>query len=226
MQGFKHHPSIIKHTAALQRFAKRLFRDVHRCEREWFSDRGRLVHNPRDALWFGIPDAATGMMPLYRTFRNAYHSPRTRAGIPKARCPQKMPKALVTLLQTTLKPLGHFNHVVFHRYIDGADCINFHRDKYMDIAPGSNILSLSLGSSRRFVVKELRTGKRQSVEMNDGDAVTLSYECNQRGKHTVPATRKTVGVRYSITARHIDTFFDPARNVYTHREAHGQILAV
>ena len=45
--------------------------------------------------------------------------------------------------------LPKLNHVVLHRYMDGEDTIGMHHDKYMDIAPGSTIVSSPL--ARRVI---------------------------------------------------------------------------
>ena len=65
----------------------------------------------------------------------------------------------------------------------------------------------------------------ESMQPADGDLVVLSDACNRTAKHRVPPTAAPKGVRYSITARAVDTHFDPERRVFRHRDAPGQLLA-
>ena len=51
-----------------------------------------------------------------------------------------------------------------------------------------------------------------------GDVVLLDFATNKEYKHGLHRTRRHVGVRYSITARCIDTFFDPQRRLVRTRE--------
>ena len=168
----------------------------------------------RDALWFAKP-APDGLLPLYRTFKNAYGAPSTTAGIEQAKVPRRMPdwmEGAIDQLARTLRTPA-FNHVVLHRYVDGTDYISDHRDKYMDIAPDSSIVSLSMGATRDFRVD----GKTFPVA--DGDAVVVPYELNTRATHGVPRRARMRDVRYSITARAIDTHYDPERRVFRHRKS-------
>jgi hypothetical protein len=177
---------------------------------------GRPGKIRRDALWFAR-ESADGLLPLYRTFKNAYGAPSTTAGIAAAAPPAAMPAWLAACLDALAVTLGTppFNHAVVHRYLDGNDFISDHHDKYMDIAPESAIVSLSLGATRDFRVAG------QTFAVADGDAVVIPYALNKRAKHGVPRRAHRAGVRYSLTARAIDTFYDPARRVFRHRGSGG-----
>lgn len=167
----------------------------------------------RDAVWFG--ELMDGMYPLYRTFNNAYGPPSTTAGIAQATPPKPMPEWMSGVLRRLEERLGtpKLNHVVLHRYVDGNDVISDHRDKYMDIAPGSDIVSLSLGATRDFRID------RTTFPVRDGDAVVIPYDLNKRATHGVPRRARQRGTRYSITARTIDTHFDPTRRTFRHRKS-------
>jgi hypothetical protein len=161
----------------------------------------------RDALWFARY-ASDGHFPLYRTYNTAYGDPRTTTGVRDAIPPMPMPSWMSALLDDVSVRYGLpcLNHVVLHRYVDGADTIGMHHDKTMDLHPDSTIVSLSLGTPRDF-----RVGTSTFV-VKDGDAVFLPYEVNRTVKHGVPP-RAHAGLRYSITARTIRTF----SNGTTHR---------
>ena len=59
-------------------------------------------------------------------------------------------------LKTVLKQLQaygfDFNHVIGTLYTEPSDCIGAHADRMVDIEPATDIVSLSLGDSREFVL--------------------------------------------------------------------------
>lgn len=218
MDGLGYHAGDVPNTGELFRECSELFEGVRPENRPKIMFYGKPAHNPRDAIWFGRP-AEDGMMPLYRTYSTAYKSPKTKKGIAKAEPIKPMPGWMMHVLDelSIRHGLPPLNHVVLHRYLNGADNIGWHHDKYMDFEPGSSIVSVSLGATRCF---QARKGERiVSIDVADGDVVTLSDACNRRAKHRIRRTTADVGVRFSITARTIDTHYDPAHKVFRHRES-------
>jgi hypothetical protein len=175
--------------------------------RPTFRFRGNLATNRRDALWFGERDIE-GRLPLYRVYANAYADPHRATGLANAVVPQDMPPFLSKALRQLETIANHrLNHVVLHRYKDGSDVISWHRDKTMDLTPGSPIVSASLGSERVF---KLGTNEGKTLEarrVEHGDVVVLPYETNLSQKHCISRTAQPVGPRYSITARCMRSFF-------------------
>ena len=177
--------------------------------------------NRRDTFWFGLRDEATGMMPLYRTYATAYGSPSSTAvsGFNNIVPVHDMPPWMCHVLKEIqrLHPdVSHMNHVVVTRYIEGDDQISYHHDKWMDMAPESDIVSLSIGGARRFGVQ--LGDQTKTFELEDGDLVILPYALNQVAKHKI-FPRRNARVRYSLVARHIDTLLDPSRRFFRHRES-------
>lgn len=221
-----HRPGAVRGTARLRARLDALYADVDPAARPTFLSRGRVCVNRRDQLWFGRRAASDGWWPLYRVFPQAYGGPRTRAksGFRDVAPPAEMPAWLGAVLDRVsaehgLQPL---NHAVLHRYVLDEDTIGLHHDKPMDIAPGSHIVSLSVGAARTFAMRDVASGRAEEVEVRDGDLVVLPYALNLTAKHAVLPCRKRRGqggVRYSITARHIDTHFDPGRRLFRHRES-------
>lgn len=210
----------VLNTSALKEKVEAAFGGIRRDARPTFRFMGRDGFRfNRDAIWYATPDA-DGRWPLYRVYSSAYGSPNTRAGMRDVTEPELMPPWMRRLLDTVAAQHGlpRLNHVVLHRYLDGGDYISPHHDKWMDIQPGSSIVSLSIGSSRRFVLLKDDV-QVDAFPVCDGDAVILPYAINQRLKHGIPATRSGVGVRYSITARSIDTQYSPAECKLWHRES-------
>ena len=198
-------------TKQLRSKIETLFKNIHKEDRPPFAARGRDNNrNNRDALWFGRPNKAN-MLPVYRTYSVAYGRPDTRAGTRMLTLPEEMHDWMGDLLDEISGQLNlhDLNHVVLHRYIDGADSIGPHHDKYMDFTPGSSIVSISLGETRKFAIHDRKGKMEDQFNVEDGDVVVLPFDINKTKKHSVPPTKQQRGVRYSITARSIDTFVSP-----------------
>ena len=152
----------------------------------------------RDHLWYA-DFTDRGEYPVYRM--NTCKSPYTHKGLKTARVPLPMPQWLRNILDelSIRHGLPQLNHVVLHRYIDGADTIGLHKDKCMDIHPESTIVIVSIGATRAF-----RLGDA-TFPINDGDTILIPYQTNLEIKHGVPK-RARCGMRYSITARTICTY--------------------
>ena len=101
---------------------------------------------------------------------------------------------------------GH-NAIVANWYPTGADYIGWHGDKEAQIDASAPIVSVSLGSSRRFQVREEASREYVFDELlGDGDCVVMGGPRFQRKfKHRVPkmvAQRDgEVGPRINLTVR-------------------------
>jgi hypothetical protein len=218
MQAHVHRARDVADTAELRRLCEALFRDVRREDRHTYVDRGRECVNRRDAIHFCTP-ADDGLLPCYRIFHNAYGPPTTSCGLDKVGAARPMPALFRRVLDdlATRHGVKHLNHVVLHRYLDGDDVINPHHDKFMDIDPASHIACVSLGATRAFGLHH-PSRPTETFDVSDGDVVLLDFATNKEYKHGLHRTRRHVGVRYSITARCIDTFYDPLQRLVRTRE--------
>ena len=66
-----------------------------------------------------------------------------------------------------------FNHIIGTLYSDQTDEIGAHHDKMLDIRAGSDIISLSLGDAREFVLTSEAGIEQQRVVLADGDLFVL-----------------------------------------------------
>ncbi|KAL6049505.1 Alpha-ketoglutarate-dependent dioxygenase AlkB [Balamuthia mandrillaris] len=86
--------------------------------------------------------------------------------------------------------------------IDGKDYIGFHADKE-GIPEGKNkIASLSLGATRRFLMKQY-TEKKASLEyvLTPGSIILMEGETQRHWKHSVPKETKCTQPRINLTFR-------------------------
>lgn len=204
-----------------------LFADVVPKDRPRFPLRGRTASFHRDALWHARP-ADDGFLPLYRVYNTAYKDPDRTTGIAAARPPEPMTEPIRRVLDalSAAHSLPVLNHAVLHRYVDGDDYISYHKDKWMDLDPASTIVSLSLGATRTFRLRKPSVGASppatRALRVAHRDLVLLPCSENRKWKHTITKERGCAGVRYSITARTVDTFFDPLTRRYRTRHTRGE----
>ena len=104
---------------------------------------------------------------------------------------------------------GHrFNAVLANAYRDGRDSMGWHADKEKGLGPQAVVASLSLGASRRFLLRPVRRlpgDQAGSFELNleSGSLLLMKAGCQQRYQHAVPRTRRETGLRINLTYRWI-----------------------
>jgi len=98
-----------------------------------------------------------------------------------------------------------FNHVLVNRYRDGADSIGLHADDELELGPDPVVATLSLGATRRFVVKprRARLGASRSLAVDHGSLLVMGGTCQRHYVHGVPRQSAPVGERISLTFRRL-----------------------
>jgi alkylated DNA repair dioxygenase AlkB len=98
-----------------------------------------------------------------------------------------------------------FNHVLINRYRDGADSIGLHADDEPELGLDPIVATLSLGATRRFVLKPRRArfGPSRSLEVDHGSLLVMGGTCQRHYVHGVPRQSGAVGERISLTFRRL-----------------------
>ncbi len=96
-----------------------------------------------------------------------------------------------------------FNSVLANWYRHGAEGMGFHADDEPELGPQPVIASVSLGGSRRFVLKPRRGLEAEplSIELGNGDLLKMSGATQRHWHHGIPKTRKPVLPRINLTFR-------------------------
>ena len=95
----------------------------------------------------------------------------------------------------------NFNTILLNKYLNGADCIGFHRDKETGWVEGTGFATLSFGAERDFL---LRKGEETtSVLHKNGSVIHLPHPMNQQYLHAVPKRLRVSEPRISLTFREI-----------------------
>lgn len=147
---------------------------------------GREVASPRLSCWIGDPGAD-------------YRYSGTRFA------PNAWPDALGDVRTRLAGQLGvAFNSMLANRYRDGRDAMGWHSDDERELGPDPLIASLSLGATRRFLLKQRGGGgKRVAIELPHGSLLVMAGDTQLHYRHALPRTAKLVGERINLTFRRI-----------------------
>jgi len=97
-----------------------------------------------------------------------------------------------------------FNYVLCNLYRGGYDSMGFHADNEPELGKNPVIASVSLGVTRRFVLKHRRRSLPPvALELTDGSLLVMAGTTQHHWLHGVPRTRAPVGPRINLTFRWI-----------------------
>lgn len=147
---------------------------------------GREVASPRLSCWIGDPGATY-----------VYSGTRFE--------PRAWPPALLALRARLSEASGEqFNSVLANLYRDGADSMGWHSDDEPELGPRPVIASLSLGATRRFVLKHRHdTGLQLALDLPAGSLLLMRGQTQSHYRHALPKTARAVGERINLTFRRI-----------------------
>jgi len=147
---------------------------------------GRKLPAPRQSCWIGDSGAS-------------YTYSRTRFE------PRPWPDSLLRIKHQLEAASGaSFNSVLANRYRDGADCMGWHADDECELGPQPVIASLSLGGSRRFLLRSrTELADRLELRLSHGSLLLMRGDTQTRYQHCVPRTTKPCAPRINLTFRRI-----------------------
>ncbi len=98
-----------------------------------------------------------------------------------------------------------FNSVLLNYYRDHRDGMGYHSDDERELGPRPTIASLSLGETRRFVMKHRHDTSmgRVALELGSGSLLVMKGETQRHWKHALPKRTKPCGPRVNLTFRRI-----------------------
>ena len=146
---------------------------------------GREVLQPRLTAWYGDPGAAytySGLSLEPRSWHPCLSELRSRL---EAETPHR------------------FNSVLTNLYRNGGDSMGFHADKETELGRNPAIASVSLGSTRRFVMRHRKQSVEQRVELDlpPGSLLLMTGTTQHFWRHSVPKIRGPSGARINLTYR-------------------------
>ena len=98
-----------------------------------------------------------------------------------------------------------FDYVFINRYRNGSDSVAWHNDDDAKADPRRVIASLSLGATRTFEIRPLRTSGLKHVKiavpLSDGDLVVMRGETQRNYEHRIPKEPRVAEERINLTFR-------------------------
>lgn len=145
---------------------------------------GREHASPRLSCWIGDPGTA------YRYSGALFE-------------PHPWPSLLQPLRERLCAELGAgFNSVLANLYRDGHDCMGWHSDNEPELGAAPVIASVSLGATRRFVLKHRRDPERKlAIELPHGSLLVMVGATQRNYRHALPRTAKVTSERINLTFR-------------------------
>lgn len=96
-----------------------------------------------------------------------------------------------------------FNSVLVNLYRSGEDYMGWHSDNEKELGRNPVIASVSLGASRRFLLKHKSSGKTLEYLLDHGDLFTMGGQLQEYWKHSLPKMRKVNMERINLTFRSV-----------------------
>lgn len=148
---------------------------------------GREVLSPRLTAWYGDP--------------GAHYS---YSGLSLDPLPWISP--LLELRGRIERCVGSaFNAVLANQYRDGSDSMGWHSDAEPELGDDPVIASISMGAARRFLLRSRAPGVEASLDLalSHGSLLLMGGATQRLFRHSVPKTRRPVGVRVNLSFRRI-----------------------
>lgn len=95
-----------------------------------------------------------------------------------------------------------FNSVLLNLYRDGNDSMGWHSDDEPELGANPVIGSLSLGGTRRFLLRHrFKRGLKHELELTSGSFLLMQGTTQSYWQHQVPKTKRPVLPRINLTFR-------------------------
>ncbi len=98
-----------------------------------------------------------------------------------------------------------FNSCLLNYYPSGADGMGYHADDEKELGYQPIIASLSLGATRKFVLKHKKTQDKVELHLESGQLIVMHGDTQTCWKHTITKTKTTADGRISLTFRQISS---------------------
>ena len=150
-----------------------------------------------NALFGRLADAVPWQTHYRWLFRQRFLEPRLTAEY--RRLTDVPHPALVTAAEALSRHYGvRYDNLWLNLYRSGTDSTGWHRDRFSCRRPGCIVPVLTLGATRRFLLKPRAGGPSVAFRPSAGDLVVMGGRCQDEWVHSVPKAPDTLGARISI----------------------------
>jgi len=82
-----------------------------------------------------------------------------------------------------------FARVSLGYYRDGRDSVAFHGDRIARLLPQALVATVSVGASRRFLMRPAAGGASLAFSLGRGDLLVMGGSCQRTWQHAIPKSR-------------------------------------
>ena len=161
---------------------------------DWAQEHARfgakVIALPRLTAWYGDVGYA---------YSGVYHPPSPWP-VPLARLRDSLGALAAPGSGTGIGPQRP-NSVLVNYYRDGTDSMGWHSDDEPSLGYEPTIWSVSLGATRRFVLRHRASGHKVSVDLTHGSLFVMAGACQRCWQHALPKVARPVGPRLNLTFR-------------------------
>jgi alkylated DNA repair dioxygenase AlkB len=97
--------------------------------------------------------------------------------------------------------------VLVNRYRDGKDSMGYHADAEPELGPDPVVATLSLGETRRFLIRAQRPAAHEralALPLSSGSLLVMGGTCQRHYRHAIARAADTaLGERVSLTFRRL-----------------------
>jgi alkylated DNA repair dioxygenase AlkB len=148
-------------------------------------------------LFDALAHGADWSQPVVRMYERDVHTPRL-----VARIDNDMHPAIPGLIEVLSERYStRLDQVSAGWYRDGNDSVAWHGDRIARERPRATVATVSLGATRRFLIKPKEGGTARAFSLGHGDLVVMGGSCQRTWEHTVPKVA-SAGPRIALMFRH------------------------
>ena len=98
-----------------------------------------------------------------------------------------------------------YNSCLLNLYHSGEEGMAWHSDDEKELKKGGSIASLSIGATRKFVLKHNKTKEKIEFNLHRGDLLEMKGDTQSYWRHAIPKTKKVQTPRINLTFRQMET---------------------
>lgn len=181
-----------------------------------------LIYVPRGELKFHAPNGKDIPLPrlkqFYGTIKENGDYPIYRYGLnnyPETKTWSNTLKIIRDMLE--IECGQNSNHCIPNKYVDNKDHIGPHHDKTRSLTPGSKVIVLSLGETRRMIIHVIKNKSMKQIakiNMVHGSLFELTLETNKNHKHQIKKENVIKKTRLGLTFRSVYEYYSKKNKNY------------
>lgn len=148
---------------------------------------GRRIVTARQTAWYG--DAG-----MHYRYSGITRQPRPWLPV-LAQIRAQVEKRLASVVSV------RFNSCLLNRYEDGSQGMSWHADDEPELGDAPVIASLSLGATRKFVLRHRRDGQKVALMLEHGQLLVMRADTQRHWQHAVMKSARVHAPRLNLTFR-------------------------